>query len=51
MIIRREWYQSDDRVSVAFFVKKSNSVQVKFDEKSVLVLGNHAGILINLEID
>ena len=46
MNIRRVWYQSDDRVSVDFFVKKSNSVQVKFEENAVLVLGNHAGILV-----
>jgi len=47
MNIRREWYQSDHRVSVDLFVKKSNSVQVEFEENSVLVTGNHAGYLVN----
>ena len=47
MDIRREWYQSDDHVTVALFVKNSEAGAARFGENSVLISGFHSGILLN----
>ena len=51
MDIRRDWYQSNDRVVVDLFIKKATDVSVKFEEKSVLASGKHSGIRLNFFVN
>ena len=43
MVIKRDWYQTDERVTISFFVKQAKDVTVDFGENFVSVGGKTQG--------